>query len=691
MSLISIGLSGLTASSAAINTIGNNTANVDTAGYSRQQVMTTTSAQQNIGVGFIGTGTTLSDVRRIYNSYLDSQLQSTTGLDADATAYAAQATKTDSLLSDTSTGITAVLAKFFTQMQAISTTATDSSARSQFLTGAAALSARFNSMSAQLTSQNSDVNTQLGSLSTQVNALSKTIASLNQQINQASGSGATPNSLLDSRNEAVRQLNTLVGAKVTENNGSYDITIGSGQSLVSGNTYNTLSAVPSTTDPTQYSVKLTSAQGVSSDITSVTTGGAIGGLLRFRDDILTPAANQLGRVALVLSDQVNTQLNQGVDSNGNFGSNLFNSINAPDQISQRSVAKVGNSANSGNLDVTIADTGKLTTNDYQVTFTSATGYNVRRLPDGSDMGTYDLATKPPPVIDGFSLALNGGGLSAGDSFKVTPTRNAAAGIQTVMTDPKAIAAAAPLTSTAGSSNSGKGIMTQPNLTTVMSPYDPAGSADVQKGLTNSTPVKVLFGAVTNGVQTYQVLDSKGNVIPLLDASGNSIPRTMVPGQNNDASISVPMVDASGNPINDATGKQKTFSFSVSISGTPAANDTFTVALTGAGSADNRNANSVMDLQTKQTVDVSTANNGSSISGAYGNLVSTVGSQAAQAKSDSTMTDTVLANAKAARDSVSGVDLNEEAANLTKYQQYYTASSQIIKAAQAIFSTLINSL
>jgi flagellar hook-associated protein 1 FlgK len=85
MSLISIGLSGLTASSAAMTTIGNNTANVDTQGYSRQQVMTTAGAQQNIGVGFIGTGTTLSDVRRIYNGYLDNQLQTSTSLNADAT------------------------------------------------------------------------------------------------------------------------------------------------------------------------------------------------------------------------------------------------------------------------------------------------------------------------------------------------------------------------------------------------------------------------------------------------------------------------------------------------------------------------------------------------------------------------------------------------------------------------------
>jgi len=417
MSLISIGLSGLTASSAAINTIGNNTANVDTAGYSRQQTMTVASASQNIGSGFIGTGTTLSDVRRIYNSYLDSQLQSSTALNSDATAFLGQASATDTLLSDSSTGVSTVLATFFTQLQGVSTTATDSSARAQFLTTATALSARFNSTSAQLTAQNASINSQLTSLTGQVNTLSSSIASLNQQITQASASGSTPNSLLDARNESVRQLNQLVGAKVVDNNGSYDVYIGTGQSLVSGTTANSLSAVPGTSDPSQYSLKVNYSQ-TSSDVTSVVTGGTIGGLLRYRSDVLAPAVNELGRVAMVVSDQVNSQLNQGIDSNGNFGTNLFNSINAADQINQRSLASSGNSAGSGNLDVTIADTGKLTASDYQVTFTSSTGYNVKRLPDGSSVGSYDLSTTPPPVIDGFSLSLNGGGASTmntGDS------------------------------------------------------------------------------------------------------------------------------------------------------------------------------------------------------------------------------------------------------------------------------------
>lgn len=680
MSLISIGLSGLYASSAAMNTIGNNTANVDTAGYSRQQVMTVASAQQNIGAGFIGTGTTLSDVRRVYNSYLDSQLQSSTALSADATAYLSQASKLDSILSDSSTGVSTVLSNFFTSLQAVSTDGTSGAARTTFLKSAQSLSAQFNSISAQMQGQNSSVNSQLTSLSSQVNSLASSIASLNGQITTARGGGIEPNSMLDARNEAVRQLNDLVGAKVVETNGSYDVSIGSGQPLVVGNTANSISAGPSDTDPSVYALKINSGQG-SSDITSVVTGGTMGGLLRYRSEVLQPAVNELGRLALVVSDQVNSQLNQGVDSNGDFGANLFNSINDPSLTIQRSIGAAGNSAGSGNLAVTIANTGALTTNDYKVTFTSATGYSVKRLPDGKDMGAFDLSTTPPPVIDGFSLKLDGAAVAAGDSFKVSPTRTGASGITTVMTDTKTIAAAAPLTGSIGT-NKGTGQFGQPTLTTVADIYNPTATTDLRTALSGSMPVRLVMGDVTNGSQSYKLVDATGAAVK--DASGNAITGNIVPGQSNDLSFEV--------GYSDSAGAAQSYKFGMTLSGTPASADTYSIDLTGAGSSDNRNANTALALQTKQTVDTAAGNNtGMSLSDSNKNLIQTVGAQASQAKNDTTATTAVLTQAKAARDGVSGVSLDEEAANLIKYQQYYTASSQIIKAAQAIFSTLINSL
>jgi flagellar hook-associated protein 1 FlgK len=685
MSLISIGLSGITASNAAINTIGNNTANVDTAGYSRQQVMTTASAQINIGlgVGYIGTGTTLSDVRRIYNSYLDAQLQSSTALKADAAAYSGQASKTDTLLSDSTSGVAAQLTKFFNNLQGIATNPTQSGERSAFLTQASALAARFNSVSAQLSSQNENVNAQLATYTGQVNELTTTIASLNKQITQASAGNTSPNSLLDSRNEAVRKLNELVGVKVVENNGNYDIYTGTGQSLVSGSTSYKMSATPSAADPLQYNVQIAYGQ-TQTDVTTVVTGGSIGGLLRYRSEVLVPATNELGRMAMVMNDQINTQLSQGIDSKGNFGTALFNNINSAEQITQRSIGSLTNSLGSGNLNVTITDTTKLEASDYEVTFSDADNYTVRRLPNGESLGAGKLSDNPPKAFEGFTMSLNGAAVAADDSFKVTPTRNGASGMSVALTDPKDIAAAAPLTATAGASNSGTGGFTQPVLTTKTDIYNPTKTLDLRNALKDSTPMRLVMGAATNGVQSYQLLDAKGAAV--LDKNGNAITGSIIQGQSNNLKLSVGYTDTSTTPSSTAS-----FDFEMSISGTPQINDTFSVGLTGAGSSDNRNAVATVALQTAKTVGVTNGGVGSSLSGAYADLTSAVGTRAAQGKSDVTATEAVVAQAKAARDSVSGVSLDEEAANLIKYQQYYTASSQIIKAAQTIFSTLINSL
>ncbi|MBA4361173.1 MAG: flagellar hook-associated protein FlgK [Pseudomonas sp.] len=686
MSLLNIGMSGLAAGQSSLMTTGNNIANADTAGYSRQQTVQGTKASNQFGNVYIGTGTTLADVRRVYNSYLDAQLQTTTSLNSDAAAYAGQISPLDALLSDSGTGLNGALTKFFASVQNVNAKPGDDASRQLLLSDAQALSNRFNSISSQLTQQNANVNGNLANMADQVNKLAATVAQLNQKISEISKSGGMPNELLDARNETVRQLSTFTGAQVIERDGNLDVYLGSGQPLVIGGTASTLSVASSLNDPSRMGIQLNRA-GSTVDITSVMTGGEMGGLLRYRSTVLDPAMNELGRVALVVADQMNSLQAQGIDKNGAFGSNLFNSINSAAQMASRSVATVGNSAGSGNFDVSIEDSGKLTINDYKVTFTSGTNYTVSRLPDGTSMGAFSTLTTPPPVIDGFSLKLSGGTAAAGDTFKITPTRNAAANIKTEMTDSKRLAIAAPLS--ASIAPGGSGTLTipasgQPTLTTQFDIYDSATTLAIQNGLQNSTPVKVVFGAGGGTTQTYQLLDAKGNAL----SSG-----TIVPGQNNTLSLSIPLVDASGAAIMDPgpPAVQRTATFDMTVAGSPGQGSAINVTLSQPGTLDNRNGTALAGLQTKQTVDTGSASKGISLTDAYGKLVEGVGAKAAQGKLDSAATTAILANAKGARDSLSGVDLDEETGNLVKYQQYYTASSQIIKAAQEIFSTLINSL
>ncbi|HWT69271.1 MAG TPA: flagellar hook-associated protein FlgK [Pseudomonas sp.] len=670
MSLLNIGMSGLSASHASLVTTGNNISNVDTVGYSRQQTVQNSKNSIQYGNVFIGTGTTLADVRRVYNSYLDSQLQTTTSLNSDAQAYLGQATQVDKLLSDSGTGVTKSLQAFFSSLQTLAGNSNDNAARQALLTNAQGLSSRFNAISQQLSQQNTYINDQLGSMADQVNKLASTVAAYNKKIAEVSGSGGTPNELLDQRNETVRQLSELVGVQVTDTEGRLDIYLGSGQPLVVGDVVNKLRVAPDPADPTRSSI-IMDRNGSSIDITHVMSGGEMGGLVRYRNEVLTPAVNGLGRIAMVVADQVNKQLGQGLDQNGNFGAALFNNINSAAAISQRSIANGNNNPASGNLNVTINDTSKLAASDYQVTIT-ATGYNVRRLSDNTDMGNFAFATPPAaqPVIDGFSLSINSGTVAAGDSFKITPTRSSAADMATVMTDTKTLATAAPLTSTKASGNNGTGAVSQPNLSTSLDIYDPVQRLEVQTAVKASMPVRL----VMISANAYQVFDSKGTSI----GTGS-----IVPGQDNNLNIAVPYTDAGGNA--------KSFNVAMTVSGNPASGDSFNIAMTAAGSTDNRNAQALLGLQSKATVGATATSPGVSFTDAYGGLVTTVGSLTKQGQLDATATDTIVTGARNARDSLSGVDLDEEAGNLTKYQQYYTASSQIIKTAQEIFSTLINAL
>lgn len=673
--LINIGMSGLNASQAALATTGNNIANAATSGYSRQSVMTTASALQNIGVGYIGTGTTLSDVRRIYNSYFDAQLQTSTALSSDSKSYLEQISSVDKLLSDSSTGISSVLTSFFASAQKAASTPNDASTRQLLLTQAQTLSNRFNSVSSQLTEQNNKINSDLTTLTGQVNKITASIAALNKEIVQLSGSGTTPNSLLDARNEAVRSLSELVRVNVQDSGGVYDVSLGTGQSLVSGSTSNSLSVAPSATDKSQLNIQINYSQSAV-DVTSVITGGEIGGLLRYRNEVLAPATNELGRMAMVVSDTINSQLGQGLDASGAFGASVFSSINSATAISQRSQATTGNTG-TGNLNVVIKDSSALTANDYKVSFDSATvgQYSVMRS-DGTPMGSFNLSDANPPVIDGFSFSPTGTPVQ-GDSFLITPTRSGASSIKTELTDATKLAFAAPLVITSGTGNGGTGVITQPSLTTKLDIYGNAtAQADLKAAIDSSMPVKLVFSAAAGGAQTYKVYGASGAEI-------SSAAGSIVPGQSSDLDVSI--------PYTDTAGVTTSFTFKTSITGSPATNDSYTVSFNDDGKTDNRNALSLLELQTKSTVGVSGANAGISFTNAYGKLIEQVGAKTAQASVDSTATSAILKEAKASRDSVSGVNLDEEAANLVKYQQYYTASSQIIKTAQEMFSTLINSL
>ncbi|MFP6799566.1 MAG: flagellar hook-associated protein FlgK [Pseudomonas sp.] len=674
--LLNIGLSGLSANKTSLAVTGHNITNVNTPGFSRQETIQATRIPQFSGAGYIGSGTTLVDVRRIYNEFLNTQVRSSTALNSDTQSYLGQINQLDSLLAGSTTGVNPGLQKVFAALQTAAEDPANIPARQLALSEAEGLAKRFNTVYDRLYEQNAFINKQLSAVTDQVNQLAGSIAGYNDAIAIAASNGQQPNDLLDAREEAVRKLSTFIGVTVVaQDDNSYNLFVGSGQPLVVGSQASRLEVVPGLSDPLRSEVQFVSGNS-RQGITSLITGGEMGGLIRYREDVLDTTLNSVGRLALSITDQVNRQLGQGLDLNGQFGNGLFRELNDPLLIGQRSLARVGNSDTTANLNVLIEDTTQLTTSDYEVEFTNATDYTVRRVSDGTSFGPFDITVVPAAEFDGISLNVASGTFAAGDRFRVMPTRNAGESIRADMKKPEELAFAAPLKSQTSPANIGTGVISQPTLSTAIDIYDPVAQTDLETSLRNAPPLRIVMGAGGGATQGYDVVDVNGNVIDT---------GVIVPGQNNTLTITVPAT--AGPPAVPVP-----FDYEVTISGRPQGGDNFSVSFNTNGVSDNRNALKLIDLQNRTTIGINPlapATTGSSFTDAYGDLVERVGTLTSQARVDGEATGAILKQATDNRDSISAVNLDEEAAKLIQFEQYYQASAQIIQVARNLFDTLIN--
>ena len=665
--LLSIGLSGLAASKTQLSITGHNITNVNTPGYSRQDATQATRSPQFSGAGYIGSGTTLVDVRRTYSEFLTSQLRSSTSLNRDVEAYKSQIDQLDSLLAGTTTGITPSLQKFFSALQTAAEDPANIPARQLVLAEAEGLARRFNTVYDRLSEQNNFTNKQMAAVTDQVNRLAGSIGSLNEAIAIAAANGKQPNDLLDARDEAVRQLSGYIGVTVVpQDDSSFNVFIGSGQPLVVGSKVARLEVVPGQGDPNRHEVQFISG-GSRQGITSQITGGELGGLIRYREEVLDSTMNSLGRLALSVSDQVNAQLGQGLDLKGQVGSALFGNYNDPALAKLRVNAFVGNSNAQPLMNIT--DTSVLTTSDYLMEY-DGSSYKVRRLSDNQLMTVAENPVGTLSFTDkngrdqGFQVVLGNPAPTAGDKFSLQPTRRGASDIKATLDQADQLAFAAPVRAQSTLQNSGTGAIGQPNLLSAPSPIDPAALAAAFEGLT----------------LTY---DGSGLTLPTPAPAGLVLsPSTVIAGQTNTLNLTL----TTGTAPNE-----QQYSFEFTLSGRPAAGDTFTFNYNQSGVSDNRNALKLVDLQSKQTVGVTAgiAGSGFSFTDGYGELVERVGTLTAQARMDSEATGAILKQATDNRDSLSAVNLDEEAANLIKFEQYYNASAQIIQVARSLFDTLIS--
>jgi flagellar hook-associated protein 1 FlgK len=641
--ILSIGKSALNAAQVGLSTTGHNIANASTPGYSRQVVVQSAAEAQNFGYGYIGQGTEISAVTRVYSEILARQAINSQAVSAGIDIYSTNLSSIENMLSDTSAGINPALNDFFTSVQSLSANPNDVPTRQSMLSYTQSLVNRFQSTSNRLNEIRSDVNTQLTSSVSLVNSYAKQIARLNDVIEKAiNANGTPPNDLMDQRDQLVLELSKQIKTTVVpQNQGSYNIFIGNGLPLVVGTVTNSVITTSSPTDATRLEVAYqnkskTTVLGVDS-----LPGGAIGGLLQFRSESLDTIQNQLGQVAVTLAETFNTQHAQGLDKNGNPGGALFN---IPDPAVSSSSYNTGTAV----IDSKIVDGRAITASDYRLQY-DGTNYKITRLSDK----TVQSFTSLPQTVDGLSFSQASGTMLAGDDFVIRPTQNAATTMSLAITDANKLAVGGPaLSSATNVANSGSGSISAP---TAAATY----AASPLTGALGLTFTSGLPSTLTLAPSTQPVTVSSGGVSTTFPA---------------------------GTPITYTSGATITVgSLSFAITGTPANGDQFTITPnTSNGPGDNRNGLLLAALQSQGTLN----NSKTTFTDAFSQVVNTVGNKARELKVIGATEAKVLEQATAAVQSESGVNLDEEATNLLRYQQAYQAAGKMMQIASQLFDVLL---
>ncbi len=638
--IFGISISALNTAQLGLATTEHNIANANTIGYNRQTVVAAARPAQLTGSGYVGQGADILSIKRIYDEFLTSQVTSEQGQAAHLSSYYAQIQQINNMLADTSAGLTPALQSFFSAVNDMANAPESAATRQTMLSTAQSLITRFQSMSQRLQDINDSVNGNITSSVESINVYARQIATLNHNVvvAQAAAGGKPPNDLLDQRDQLIADLNQVIKASVVkQSDGSVNVSIGNGQLLVVGEQPYSLQVVQSLTDPTKLEVAAGVAGGSVTRLQQSTfQGGSLGGLITFRNQSLDIAQNYLGLVATGLAGTFNQQHVLGQDLNGALGGNFFTQ---PVPLVNNNL----NNAGSAVIGATVSSYSALTGSDYSLQYNGASGYTLTRLADNT-VTTYATL---PQTVDGITISVSGAP-TAGDSFLIRPTANAAATIGVAITDPSKIAAATPIRSGTGLTNSGTGVISA--ATVNPAPPVTVNPAHTSTNLNLQQAVTITFTSAT----TFDVT-----------GTGVGLPATGVAY---------------------TAGANITYNgWTVQISGAPATGDTFNVGTNTSAPTDNSNALLLANLQSSKTMSNGTAN----YQGVYGQLVSIVGNKTRELQISSTAQDAMVAQTIQAQQSVSGVNLDEEAANLLRYQRAYQAAGKAMQIANTIFDSLLN--
>lgn len=636
------GVSGLLAAQAQLATTGHNIANVNTEGFSRQRVEQMTTLQMYSGGQFYGTGTRVTDVTRMYQEYAFKDVLINNTEKAGAEALYNHLSFLDKGLTSTNQGIAASLDDLYGAINAVADNPGNLGNRELMLANANDIANHFNEYYSALEQEMTIKNRDLESRAEHVTSITAGIAELNQQIFN-SGLNGTPNDLLDQRDRLIQELGQEVQiTTIKDKNGMISVMLGGREPLVSGNQAYGMEVRPGSPDPQQTELYLTSPNNPDQATRikgSQALGGEMGALFHYRDQVLGPNLSDMGKTAIAIADAFNQVQAQGVDLNGIAGENFFNDINDPDAQARRFIGN--NPAISGAVEIT--DTGKLTGGEYTLTYQTNGDYLLTDVTTGESFGInaadVDNTAAPAQTINlpdlGFSFTLSGAP-NTGDEMQLRPTRQGGNELEVNLNTGDQIAASGSVMVSANTDNT--------------------GTAKIDIKLTDGTP-KIDEADYPLSVKfdgTDYVVTDKNGTLPAL---------------------------FSGVP--DADGNITFGDVQLSVKGEAKEFDQFVIEQ-AKGSGNNTNALAFAELQNKKwlnngksTVTDSLNKTAVEMGGLTKNqMVKAMAAEAAYNQSYDRMLST------------SGVNLDEEAANLLRFQQSYMASARVVTVASETMNTLL---
>lgn len=438
--ILNSALSGLAAFQRSLETTSNNISNVNTEGYSRQRAELTTMPEQYTGSGFIGSGVRVANIIRSYDQFISGQVRSSTSTFSEVDSFHQLAAQIDNLTADESTGMAPAMKEFFNALNDVTNDPTSIPARQVMISEANSLSYQFNNLNDRFDDMRLQVNTNLNNAVDELNSYAKQIADLNLKITDGIGrsSGAQlPNDLMDQRDVLLNKIAEKADISVVpQQDGSVSVFMGQGQSLIMGSFANTLSLANSSTDNNHKELRL-SGQNVS----NLLSGGEIYGNLRFRDELLDPAQQQLGLLATGVATEFNSIHTLGYGLNGSTGKDFFDLGTPAVQV----ISKAKDSALTVTTNFVAPSSAFSLGAAYRLDVTGtlpSPAYTLTNLSDNTNsagLSNAGLAALSSTI--GFTISFGGGSLNTGDSFQISPNLNTAGTIKVNITNPADIAAA----------------------------------------------------------------------------------------------------------------------------------------------------------------------------------------------------------------------------------------------------------